>query len=460
MFGIILGAKYFEAILNVLGIIVLAVAAGFIILLLIDLILGCIDGKRGVIFFRNRKNTDRDNEILVNLNKENLNNGYYLQNNKELTLGYEKQEEPKKEENNIDFAKAEEERKEIEQKVEEMPQTDNEESLEEVNDDFTYINKVSPEIEKEIQKEQEENKNEEENEEDLDDFDLDDEDDDDKSIEEILEAIKGRNQEARNKFLVDEDVEPDFNEDEELKSPEEEIQQATEEKEEIEEVKEEIEKQDNVSNEEVEKLNALIKELNDKIEAEQKKNQELEEKSKLEIENLKKELETKPVAQEIVTEETVKVLEDELAKLLERQKQNDKDLKLNKKEYIPLARIERTLESDRNKLRRKEAIVAKKKMIIFGVNNYNEDEEKEKKLAEDLDLLQGLKMSVEHCEKVMEENKDRYPVLKRTNEILSRNAQDLENDINDVQNKLAYAKEVLGANSGDDNSQDSGNDEN
>lgn len=460
MFGIILGAKYFEAILNVLGIIVLAVAAGFIILLLIDLILGCIDGKRGVIFFRNRKNTDRDNEILVNLNKENLNNGYYLQNNKELTLGYEKQEESKKEENNIDFAKAEEERKEIEQKVEEMPQTDNEESLEEVNDDFTYINKVSPEIEKEIQKEQEENKNEEENEEDLDDFDLDDEDDDDKSIEEILEAIKGRNQEARNKFLVDEDVEPDFNEDEELKSPEEEIQQATEEKEEIEEVKEEIEKQDNVSNEEVEKLNALIKELNDKIEAEQKKNQELEEKSKLEIENLKKELETKPVAQEIVTEETVKVLEDELAKLLERQKQNDKDLKLNKKEYIPLARIERTLESDKNKLRRKEAIVAKKKMIIFGVNNYNEDEEKEKKLAEDLDLLQGLKMSVEHCEKVMEENKDRYPVLKRTNEILSRNAQDLENDINDVQNKLAYAKEVLGANSGDDNSQDSGNDEN
>lgn len=454
MFGIILGAKYFEAILNVLGIIVLAVAAGFIILLLIDLILGCIDGKRGVIFFRNRKNTDRDNEILVNLNKENLNNGYYLQNNKELTLGYEKQEESKKEENNIDFAKAEEERKEIEQKVEEMPQTDNEESLEEVNDDFTYINKVSPEIEKEIQKEQEENK------EDLDDFDLDDEDDDDKSIEEILEAIKGRNQEARNKFLVDEDVEPDFNEDEELKSPEEEIQQATEEKEEIEEVKEEIEKQDNVSNEEVEKLNALIKELNDKIEAEQKKNQELEEKSKLEIENLKKELETKPAVQEIVTEETVKVLEDELAKLLERQKQNDKDLKLNKKEYIPLARIERTLESDRNKLRRKEAIVAKKKMIIFGVNNYNEDEEKEKKLAEDLDLLQGLKMSVEHCEKVMEENKDRYPVLKRTNEILSRNAQDLENDINDVQNKLAYAKEVLGANSGDDNSQDSGNDEN
>lgn len=454
MFGIILGAKYFEAILNVLGIIVLAVAAGFIILLLIDLILGCIDGKRGVIFFRNRKNTDRDNEILVNLNKENLNNGYYLQNNKELTLGYEKQEESKKEENNIDFAKAEEERKEIEQKVEEMPQTDNEESLEEVNDDFTYINKVSPEIEKEIQKEQEKN------EEDLDDLDLDDEDDDDKSIEEILEAIKGRNQEARNKFLVDEDVEPDFNEDEELKSPEEEIQQATEEKEEIEEVKEEIEKQDNVSNEEVEKLNALIKELNDKIEAEQKKNQELEEKSKLEIENLKKELEAKPVAQEIVTEETVKVLEDELAKLLERQKQNDKDLKLNKKEYIPLARIERTLESDRNKLRRKEAIVAKKKMIIFGVNNYNEDEEKEKKLAEDLDLLQGLKMSVEHCEKVMEENKDRYPVLKRTNEILSRNAQDLENDINDVQNKLAYAKEVLGANSGDDNSQDSGNDEN
>ena len=41
-----------------------------------------------------------------------------------------------------------------------------------------------------------------------------------------------------------------------------------------------------------------------------------------------------------------------LNELLERQKQNDKDLKANKKEYIPLARIEKTLENDKNKLRR------------------------------------------------------------------------------------------------------------
>ena len=70
MFKTILGASMFEAILNVLGIIVLAVAAGFIILLLVDLVLGCIDGKRGVIFFRNRKNTDKDNEILLKYNKK------------------------------------------------------------------------------------------------------------------------------------------------------------------------------------------------------------------------------------------------------------------------------------------------------------------------------------------------------------------------------------------------------
>ena len=82
----------------------------------------------------------------------------------------------------------------------------------------------------------------------------------------------------------------------------------------------------------------------------------------------------------------------------------EKDLKTNKKEYIPLRRIKKNLEKDELKLRRKEAIVAKQKIMLFGVNNYVYDEEKEKKLAEDLDLLDGLRLSVQHCEDVMTSN--------------------------------------------------------
>jgi len=428
----------FQAILNVLAIIVLALVAGFIILLLVDLVLGCIDGKRGVLFFRNRKNTDKDNEILLQYNKDiNLNESYYLQNNqKDLALDfdkqYEKENEPEKT-NNIDFEKAKEEEKLIEEK------NKNEEPATEVNENFTFINKVNPEIEKEIENEGKEEELEpvEELEDEDEDLDFLEDDDDDKSIEEILKAIKERNMRARNQFVKDEEIEPDFEEDE--------VKEAEEENE-AREVEEPAE-----NNEELDKLKAMVEELNKKLEEEQKKNAEIEEKAKAELDNLKKELENKPESQEEITEESLNVLELELSKLIERQKQNEKDLKQNKKEYIPLARIAKTLESDQEKLRRREAIVAKKKMVMHGVNNYVVDEEKEQKLQEDIENLQALSQSVQHCQDVMDANKDRYPILKRTNEILTRNAQELESDISELQARIDHAKSVLNTDNGSDN---------
>lgn len=459
--SLVLSGNLFNAILNVLAIIVLALAAGFIIVLLVDLTLGCIDGKRGVIFFRNRKNTDKDNEILLQYNKDvSLNDRYYLQNNeKNLVLDFDKEYENQNAEtknNNIDFNKAEEEQKLLEAK---NAKVEEKTPVTEVNEDFTFINKVSPEIEKEI--EEEKNAKEEKpepktelNEKDEDDdFNFfDDDDEDDKSIEEILRAIKEKNMRARNQFVKDEDLEPDFDEDEVVTTPEEKTEELEEEKKDIEEVIENTEPTSQ-NNEELEKLKAMVEELNSKLDEEQKKNAELEEKAKLEVENLKKELEEKSQPQEEITVDTLNSLEEELAKLLDRQKQNDKDLKINKKEYIPLARIARTLESDQDKLRRREAIVAKKKMVILGVNNVA-DPEKQQKLDEEIELLNGLRTSVAHCSEVMEANKDRYPVLKRTNEILTRNAQDLENDINDVQAKIAHAKEVLNNNGTDGDASD------
>lgn len=135
------------------------------------------------------------------------------------------------------------------------------------------------------------------------------------------------------------------------------------------------------------------------------------------------------------------MLEERLAKLQARLKINERDLKGNRKEYTPLARVQRRLERDQEKLRRREAIIARKKVMLYGVNNYVDiDEEKAKKLSEDLDLLDGLRLSVQHCEEVMEQNKDRFPILEKTNQILVEQNRQIKDDIAEVETAIAKLK--------------------
>ena len=150
-----------------------------------------------------------------------------------------------------------------------------------------------------------------------------------------------------------------------------------------------------------------------------------------------KEEETVVIPASIYSTLTLEQLNARLEKLKERLKYNEKELKANRKEYMPLARVKKTLERDEQKLRRREAIVARKKVILYGVNNYVDiDEEKAKKLSEDLDLLDGLRLSVQHCEDVMATNKDRYPLLETTNQILVQVNRDLKDDIAEVQDAI------------------------
>lgn len=150
-----------------------------------------------------------------------------------------------------------------------------------------------------------------------------------------------------------------------------------------------------------------------------------------------KEEETVIIPASIYSTLTLEQLNARLEKLKERLKYNEKELKANRKEYMPLARVKKTLERDEQKLRRREAIVARKKVILYGVNNYVDiDEEKAKKLSEDLDLLDGLRLSVQHCEDVMATNKDRYPLLETTNQILVQVNRDLKDDIAEVQEAI------------------------
>ena len=134
--------------------------------------------------------------------------------------------------------------------------------------------------------------------------------------------------------------------------------------------------------------------------------------------------------------------EKQLAELQERLSANEKELRACKKEYLPLARIAKTLEKDEKKLRRKEAVVAKQKMMVYGVNNYADiDEEKAKKLAEELDLYDGLKLSVQNCRDVMENNNDRFTVLEKMYYILKAQNEQLKNDILEIQQALESFKE-------------------
>ncbi len=131
-------------------------------------------------------------------------------------------------------------------------------------------------------------------------------------------------------------------------------------------------------------------------------------------------------------------LKERLALAEDRLKATEKEYKQVKKEYLPLRRIWNIHERDEKKLRRKEAIVARQKVLLYGVNNYSDiDEEKAKKLAEELDLLDGLKLSVQHCEEVMSENKDRYPLLEKMYNVLKERDEEIKNDIETYKERIA-----------------------
>lgn len=197
--------------------------------------------------------------------------------------------------------------------------------------------------------------------------------------------------------------------------------------------------------------------------------QEIEEKvqirmasSTIEIEELKKQIlnlslqikeikgqptddeDDKPMVFHYATEEAYL---ERLAILDERLKNAKKDLKINNKELNPLEKVRRTLERDKAKLRRKYAIVAKKKVALYGVNNYVDiDKEKAEKLAQEIELLEGLKLSVAHCEEVMNANVDRYPILVHTDKILKENIANIEADMANLNKELNALREKNGAN--------------
>lgn len=120
----------------------------------------------------------------------------------------------------------------------------------------------------------------------------------------------------------------------------------------------------------------------------------------------------------------------------------NKELRANKREYNPIVKCKKALARDGEKLRKKEAVVAKQKIALFGVNApKNVDPEKKKKLDEEMALLKELKDSVLHCEEVINQNADRFPILEKTNKLLTKQVDRLTKEIETVNEAIKWYDE-------------------
>lgn len=392
------------ALFSIMAIVAVVLVAGGLIAFIVHLIVGALDRKDKTVEYQTK-------------NTELLNYSEYKENEKLLTQ--QKQDEYDFEA--INKAKAEEEKAKLEQEEDarfelddEIPTEDSEEietSVEEKSDDNDDLDldAMLEEISNDIIEEEKEKANEE-------------------NAPKMSDELSAYNIED---YLNDEETEEEPEEDGTLEvKPEEseETEEAIEEVEETEETLEEVVKPEEVGEKEdeskkvIEDLKAQLADLNKQLE------------------------EARGAKTEVVT---INMTEEECVVRLEmlenRLKEVKKDYKTNLKEYKPLRKVMNDLEKYQTKLRRKDTIVAKKKVALYGVNNYVDiDKEKAEKLANDLELLEGLRLSVNHCEEVINANKDRYPILERTNQILEDQIAHIEEDIASTQATLAKIREQNG----------------
>ena len=447
-----ISGDFWGAFLNVLGIVGLILIALFIVVFLADWILSTIDGREGIFFKKNRNQVNNTTNITNNYGE----NYSKPQEKDEVVETQEKVEtvEENKVENDVDLEKARQEEIALaqeqfnseqeaqEEPVEIAPEEPNyDEMIEEINNTaLNAYNKakseefarmvLNGEEEKPVQEDLTETTNE---------------------VEEVEqeEVQEPEEQEEQEEVNTEENVNEIEETEEAQEEPEtEEVVEQEETQQETEEVEQpKVDENTEAQNEILRRLEEQINELKQELDEQRRENEELkriaeEEKAQLNALIAKKNGDDDDEGRRMIDYvDNLDELEARLEMLKERLKANEKDLRLNKKEFIPLSRVKKTLESDKKKLRRREAIVAKRKVLLYGVNNYADiDEEKAKELNEELDLLEGLRLSVAHCEEVMEANKDRYPILEHTNKILTETNAQIKSDIADLEEEIEQAK--------------------
>ncbi|MDR0383812.1 MAG: hypothetical protein LBH47_00600 [Christensenellaceae bacterium] len=186
--------------------------------------------------------------------------------------------------------------------------------------------------------------------------------------------------------------------------------------------------------------------MNEKIQRERqvlaaKENQLIEREREMATEETRIREESKVIStlmsnREYSVEERERIVLDysqKLEELQERLRQNEKAIRENNREFIPLHRIKNTLDRDTKILRKREAIVAKQQVLIYGVNNIaNVEPERIKKLEADTKQLEGLQQSVANCQMILDKNKDRYPTLENLDRVLRAQNAQIRADIEEV----------------------------
>lgn len=405
-------------IINVVIILGIIIAGGFLIFFVGDLLLSIVDPKTDEKRIKNKKRRDAE-KMNQDLNKEDSEVAEKVRKDEKIAAFLQENEtkEPERLENggyvevfNMDAVpvpKAEEQEPVEEDEEEEE---ESEETQEQESDEERRLREAREALEKrklEILRRLQENVDEEEEEA---------EEPAEEPTEEPAEESTDDLFEEPAEQLIDESTEEAF----------EETEEPTVEEPVVEEVEESVEEEP----------------VEDNLDEERKALEE----EKLRYQELIKELEAKTEAISVAAAagaEAQPVLEkEEYQKRLEEKQEalaaNEKELKECKKEFLPLDKVRRTLEKDEKRLRMKEIQVAKQQVLLYGVNNYTDiDSEKEAKLKEDLDLLDGLKKSVEHCKNVMQANKDRLPILEKMYNVLTKQNEEIKADIEHLNEVLA-----------------------
>ena len=104
-----------------------------------------------------------------------------------------------------------------------------------------------------------------------------------------------------------------------------------------------------------------------------------------------------------------------------------------------MQKVHKTYARDEVKLRRQEALVVNQKVTAYGVNKKDKlSDDKKAKLDENVKKLKELKESVDSCALIIEQNKDRYPILEKNNKLLTKQVKRLTEDIASVQEALVW----------------------
>ena len=460
--------EFLDILLNTLGILGIVVFGAFILVLIIDLVLSALDGNRDGIFFKHRSCS---NNITEGFDNANVQSDYQVY-------------EEKNEYSPVDMQKALEEQRMIEAKMNNQREEFKQEPL------FTNLEKIV---------EEDDDFFEDENEDELENI-LNDltkqikaEDEDAVSVkeevnlfesiveetpivEEVVEVKKVEEQpvvEVKPKTVIKEKVvylDDDkkikelrklrkdilINKSEALQKQAEqeekdrEIEQKLRELEELKDFKRKVQSEKGLNirnrvknltgNSEIIKENHNQRQKNKRLEEEKAKLAEEKARLAQELENIRQ--------TPVVPEETDKpyfTRDYYVAKLESLEKEFadvSKELRANKRAYNPIIKCKKALARDGEKLRKKEVSVAKQKIALYGVNApKNIDPEKKKKLDEELAVLKELKDSVLHCEEVIKQNADRFPILEKTNKLLTKQVDRLSKEIETVKEAIKWYDE-------------------